>query len=176
MIHPERDLAGGSAAGGGSGTLSEMAATAATGAGSGFTAASSRMFSADGVGVSGAIAGTCPLFTVLMVVIAVRADSAGIGVSCRASMGNGDNAAVRIVPGWTATVFTALGLIGSVEPGSGASEDDRATDATRMGAEPVWSSSFSRFLRSLRACAISHPSTIGGAVRFTAAMLMLLSI
>ena len=29
------------------------------------------------------------------------------------------------------TVFTAFGLIGSVDPGSGASEDDRAADATR---------------------------------------------
>ena len=80
-----------------------------------------------------------------------------------------------MVPGCTATVFTAFGLIGSVEPGAGASVAGGAADATRTGAEPVRSSSFLS-LPSFRAAAVSHPSTTGGAVRLTAAILMLLSI
>jgi hypothetical protein len=62
--------------------------------------------------------------------------TAGAGVSCRLSEGNGDSEAVCIVPGWTTTVFTAFGLIGSVEPGMGASIADGEADATRTGASP----------------------------------------
>src|SRR5262245_66571807 len=80
-----------------------------------------------------------------------------------------------MVPGWTTTVFTELGLIGSVDPGAGASTAIGETEATRTGAEPVRSSSLDS-LPSFRACAVSHPSTIGGAVRLRDAILILLSI
>jgi hypothetical protein len=46
-----------------------------------------------------------------------------------------------MVPGWTTTVLTLFGFIGSVEPGAGASIATGATEATRTGAEPVRSSS-----------------------------------
>ena len=99
---------------------------------------------------SGAIAGDCSLlYRDNGGDRRLRGDSRGAGVSCRLSDGNGVRAAVRMLPGWTATVFTAFGLIGSVEPGSGASEDARVTDATRTGAEPVRSSSFSLSFLSL---------------------------
>src|SRR5437762_3205614 len=47
--------------------------------------------------------------------------------------------------------------------------------AVRRAAEPVRSSSLLT-LASFRTAAVSHPSTTGGAVRLTAAMLILLSI
>ena len=149
MIHPERGLATGSGACVATGALGTAEATlagAAGGEGSDFVTGGSG---AAGAGTGGAIDGDCSVFTAITVVIVACVDSGGVGVSCRLSDGNGVKAAVRMLPGCTATVFTAFGLIGSVEPGSGASEDARVTDATRTGAEPVRSSSFSLSFLSL---------------------------
>src|SRR5262245_37682085 len=108
----------------------------------------------------------------MVVMLAALAAAGAAGASWRLSDGSGDSEAAYAVPGCTTTVFTLFGLIGSVEPGAGASTATGDIEATRTGAELVRSSlSFP----SLRVCA-THPSTRGGAVRFTDAMLTLFSI
>src|SRR5512143_654167 len=170
MIQPTRGFAERSGVGVGIGTLGAMEANLA-----GVSSTSGFVTGGCGTGageIDDWTAGSGSFFTVATVMTEAGLAGAGAGTSCRLSEGSGDNAAVFMLPGCTVTVFTAFGLIGSVEPGCGASEAERVTDATRTGADPVRSTS----LGSLRACAVSHPSTTGGAVRLTAAMLMLLSI
>src|SRR4249920_1471287 len=121
MIHPERGLAVGSGARvetGAFGTAEAILTGAAGGEGSDFVTSGSG---ATGAGTACASTGDCSVLTVVTVVIVACADSAGAGVSCLLSDGNGVRAAVRMLPGWTVIVLTAFGLIGSVEPGSGAS-------------------------------------------------------
>ena len=121
MIHPERGLAVGSGARVETGTLGTAEAILAGAAGgeegSDSVTGGSGTAGAD---TGGAIGGDCSVLTVVTVVIVACADSAGAGMSCRLSDGNGVRVAVRMLPGWTVTVLTAFGLIGSVEPGSGA--------------------------------------------------------
>src|SRR5690349_11035959 len=103
-----------------------------------------------GTGCTGGAAGVrgSSLLIVVTVVTFTGLATGGAGASCRLSDGSGDSEAACNVPGWTITVFTAIGLIGSVEPGIGASVATGAADAMRTGAEPVRSSA----LPSLRTC------------------------
>src|SRR5450759_349216 len=101
---------------------------------------------------------------------------AGAGVSLRLSDGSGDSAAVRTAPAWTVNVFTALGLIGSAEPSVGDSDAEFGAEAICAGFEAVWSLSLASLPSLAIAFAVSQPSTIGGAVRLTAATLTLFSI
>ena len=109
------------AAGGAAGT---GAGAAATGVEAGGEAAGDEA----GGGAAAAVgpAGGGSLLTVAIVVMFAALPTAGAGVSCRLSEGSGVREAVYTVPGWTATVLTATGLIGSVEPGAGASVADGA--------------------------------------------------
>src|SRR6185437_2481983 len=140
MIHPLRNLtaASGMDPFAGSTGAAEAILTGCGAATSALIVGSSE----TGAGSETATIGGCSLFMVATVVIAIRPVSAGAGASCLVSDGSGERAAVRIVPGCTVTVFTAFGLIGSVDTGRGISELDRAMAATRTGAEPVRSSSF----------------------------------
>src|SRR5262245_56025043 len=143
-------------AGGGAGAIAGLAAVAATGA--------------AGAGANGG-----SLLTVEIVVTLAGLDTTGAGTSWRLLDGSGVSEAVYIVAGWTITVLTEVGFIGSVEPGAGPSGTDGATEATRTRADPVLFSSLMSLL-SLRNCAVSTPSTTGGAVRLIEAMFMLFSI
>src|SRR5262245_4646157 len=175
MSQPPRGLAAGSTFAGAVGGLFAVVATL-TGAVSGLGADGETDAADAGEGVTvGAAAKVVgrSLLTVEIVVMLAALATAGAGVSWRLSVGTGDNEAV--LPGWTTTVFTAFGLIGSVEPAAGASIANGAAEATRTGAEFVRSLSVLS-LPSFGACAVSHPSTMSGAVRLTAAILMLLSI
>ncbi|MGC2827179.1 MAG: hypothetical protein WA322_23620, partial [Pseudolabrys sp.] len=59
---------------------------------------------------SGGAAGGGSLLTVVMLVMFAGLAIPGAGASCRLSDGKGESeAAVYILPGWTATVFTAFG-------------------------------------------------------------------
>ena len=100
------------------------------------------------------------LFTVLIVVMFAALATAGAGVSCRLSDGNGDRDAVCMLPGCTVTVFTVFGLIGSVDPGAGASAATAVgvTEATRTGAEPVRSSSLLSLSRDIFSSLGGFPS------------------
>ena len=128
---------------------------------------------AKGAAGEGAVGGS--LLTVERVVTLVGLETTGGGTSRRLSDGSGVSEAVYIVAGWTVTVLTDVGFIGSVDPGAGPPGTDGATEATRTLADPVRSSSLASLL-SLRSCAVSTPSTTGGAVRLIEAMLMLFSI
>src|SRR5262249_59933860 len=141
------------AAGGGAGATSGLAAVAATGA-----------------AAAGANGGS--LLTVEIVVTLAGLDTTGAGTSWRLLDGSGVSEAVYIVAGWTITVLTEVGFIGSVDPGPGPSGTDGATEAMRTRADPVRSASLMSLL-SLRSCAVSTPSPTGGAVRLFEAMLML---
>jgi hypothetical protein len=109
------------AAGGGTGTGAGAAATGveAGGAGAGDEAG-------GGAAATAGPAGCGSLLTVAIVVMFAALVTAGAGMSCRLSEGSGVREAVYTVPGWTATVLTVTGLIGSVEPGAGASVADGA--------------------------------------------------
>src|SRR5215471_1837057 len=139
-------------AGGGAGATAGLAAVAATGA--------------AGAGANGG-----SLLTVEIVVTLAGLDTTGAGTSWRLLDGSGVSEAVYIVAGWTITVLTEVGFIGSVDPGAGPFGTDGATEATRTRADPVRSSSLMSL--SLRSCAVSTPSTTGGAVRLIEAILML---
>ena len=104
------------AAGGGTGTGAGAVATGVEGGGE---AAGDEA----GGGAAAAVgpAGGGSLLTVAIVVMFAALVTAGAGVSCRLSEGSGVREAVYTVPGWTATVLTVTGLIGSVEPAAGAS-------------------------------------------------------
>ena len=102
------------AAGGGTGT-----GAAATGVESGGEAAGDE--AGGGAAATVGPAGGGSLLTVAIVVMFAALVTAGAGVSCRLSEGSGVREAADTVPGWTATVLTVTGLIGSVEPAAGAS-------------------------------------------------------
>ena len=147
MSHAPRGLAAGAALAVGTGTLFPADATFAVGAaelvtfaaggaaGTGAGAAATGVEAGGeaagdeaGGGAAAAVgtAGGGSLLTVAIVVMFAALLTAGAGVSCRLSEGSGVREAVYTVPGWTATVLTATGLIGSVEPGAGASVADGA--------------------------------------------------
>ena len=107
------------AAGGGTGT-----GGAATGVESGGEAAGDE--AGGGAAATVGPAGGGSLLTVAIVVMFAALVTAGAGVSCRLSEGSGVREAAYTVPGWTATVLTVTGLIGSVEPAAGASVADGA--------------------------------------------------
>src|SRR5215471_9985083 len=96
---------------------------------------------------AGGANGSSSVLTVAIVVMLAGLATAGAGASCRLSEGIGERESVCTVAGWTMTVFTVIGLIGSMDPGIGPSRTAGPADATRTGAEPVRSSS----LPSLRA-------------------------
>ena len=100
------------AAGGGTGT----GGAAATGVESGGEAAGDE--AGGGAAATVGPAGGGSLLTVAIVVMFAALVTAGAGVSCRLSEGSGVREAAYTVPGWTVTVLTVTGLIGSVEPGS----------------------------------------------------------
>ena len=104
------------AAGGGTGT---GAGAAATGVESGGEAAGDE--AGGGAAATVGPAGGGSLLMVAIVVMFAALVTAGAGVSCRLSEGSGVREAAYTVPGWTATVLTVTGLIGSVEPAAGAS-------------------------------------------------------
>jgi|SRR6476646_6921237 len=147
MSHAPRGLAAGAALAVGTGTLFPADATfavgaaelvtfaaggaAGTGAGAAATGVEAGGEAAGDEAGGGAAAAVGPagggsLLTVAIVVMFAALLTAGAGVSCRLSEGSGVREAVYTVPGWTATVLTATGLIGSVEPGAGASVADGA--------------------------------------------------
>src|SRR5262245_7594570 len=140
------------------------------------TGATEGIGGAAATGAAGAGAKGGSLLTVGMVVTLAGLETTGAAISWRLSDGSGVSEAVyNIVAGWTITVLTEVGFIGSVDPGVGPSGTDGATEATRTRADPVRSSSLASLL-FLRSCAVSTPSTTGGAVRLIEAMLMLFSI
>src|SRR5262249_50118632 len=81
--------------GGGAGATAGLAAVAATGA--------------EGAGANGG-----SLLTVEIVVTLAGLDTTGAGTSWRLLDGSGVSEAVYIVAGWTITVLTEVGFIGSV--------------------------------------------------------------
>lgn len=90
-----------------------------------------------GAGAVGAGVNGGSLLTVAMVVTLSGLETTGAGTSWRLSEGRGVSEAVYIVAGWTITVLTDIGLIGSVDPGAGPSGTDGATEATRTRGDPV---------------------------------------
>jgi hypothetical protein len=117
LFPADATFAGGAAfaAVGGTGT---GAGAAATGVKAGGEAVGDDAGGGAAATVSSAGGGSLLTAIVVMFAALVTADA---GVSCRLSEGSGVREAAYTVPGWTATVLTVTGLIGSVEPAAGAS-------------------------------------------------------
>src|SRR6202142_3563623 len=110
-------------------------------------------------------------FAMATVVTLVGLAVAGAGMSLGLSDDSADSDAVCVALTCTVNVFTGLGLIGSVEPNAGSAWRGTGAAATTFSL-----TSLASLLSMTRASAVSQPSTTGGAVRLTAAILMLLSI